>query len=134
MFNKFFTLSLSAFIALVFTAMSFGQAVIFEDDFDSYTAGLQLACQNPVGWTTWSLTPCGADDPFVSNAQASSSPNSVNIILDNDLLKLFPALYTTGKYSMSFQMYIATGLTGYFNCLFVFLECRRSCVGYASIL
>jgi hypothetical protein len=117
MFNKFFTLSLSAFIALAFSAMSFGQATLFEDDFDSYTAGLQLACQNPVGWTTWSLTPCGADDPLVSSAQSSSSPNSVNIILNNDLLKLFPALYTTGKYSMSWEMYIPTGLTGYFNCL-----------------
>jgi hypothetical protein len=117
MFNKFFTFSVSAFIALVFTAMSFGQAVIFEDDFDSYVAGLQLACQNPTDWTTWSLTPCGADDAFVSSAQASSSPNSVNIVLNNDQLKLFPQVYTTGKYSMSWDMYIATGLTGYFNCL-----------------
>ena len=117
MFNKFFTFSVGAFIALVFTAMSFGQAVIFEDDFDSYVAGLQLACQNPVDWTTWSLTPCGADDAFVSNTQASSSPNSVNIVLNNDQLKLFPEKYIAGKYSMSWDMYIATGFTGYFNCL-----------------
>jgi hypothetical protein len=92
-------------------------AIIFEDNFDSYTAGLQLACQNPVDWTTWSLTPCGSDDAFVSNAQASSSPNSVNIVLNNDQLKLFPSRYTNGKYSMSWDMYIATGFTGYFNCL-----------------
>jgi len=52
MFNKFFTLSLSAFIALVFTSMSFAQAPIFEDNFDSDTAGMQLACQNPTDWTT----------------------------------------------------------------------------------
>ncbi|MFC2094052.1 T9SS type A sorting domain-containing protein [Bacteroidota bacterium] len=117
MFNKFFTLSVSAFIALVFTAMSFAQVPIFEDNFDSYTAGLGLACQNPIDWTTWGNAPCGPEDGLVTSAQASSGPNSVNIILNNDQLKLFPALYTTGKYSMAFEMYIATGLTGYFNCL-----------------
>ena len=91
--------------------------LIFADDFDSYTAGQQLACQNPVDWTTWSNAPCGSEDGMVTSAQSSSSPNSVNIIPNNDQLKLFPALYTNGKYSMSWDMYIATGSSGYFNCL-----------------
>jgi len=54
---------------------------------------------------------------MVTTDQASSSPNSVNIILNNDQLKLFGQVYTTGKYSMAFEIYIANGLTGYFNCL-----------------
>ena len=118
MFNKFFTLSVSAFIVLVFSAMSFGQAPIFEDNFDSYTVGIGLACNNPTDWTTWNLTPCDpTTDPLVSNTYSSSTPNAVNIVADNDCLKLFPQLYTTGRYSMNFDLYIPTGLTGYFNCL-----------------
>ncbi|MFC2103037.1 T9SS type A sorting domain-containing protein [Bacteroidota bacterium] len=114
MLNKFFTLF---FGVLLFSSFSFGQSVIFEDNFDSYTAGVQLACQNPVDWTTWSNAPCGSEDGMVTTDQASSTANSVNIIANNDQLKLFPQVYTTGKYSMKFKMYIATGLTGYFNCL-----------------
>ncbi len=116
MFSKFFAFSLSAFIALVFTAMSFGQAVIFEDDFDSYTAGLQLACQNPIDWTTWSCVPCGADDALVSDAQAFSGANSTVITENIDLVKEIGE-FTSGKYKISFQVYIPTGASGYFNTL-----------------
>ena len=73
MFNKFFTLSVSAFIALVFTAMSFGQAVIFEDNFDSYTAGMQLACQNPIDWTTRSRLLASARSRCSSSIAADRS-------------------------------------------------------------
>ena len=82
MLHKFFTFSLSVFIALVFTAMSYGQAVIFEDNFDSYTVGGQLACQNPTDWTTWSLAPCDpVEDPNVSNLYAFSGSNSAVIVI-----------------------------------------------------
>jgi len=95
-----------------------GSDIIFEDNFDAYVAGQQLACQNPTDWTTWSDLPCDAtEDPFVSDVQSSSPSNSVNIVASNDLLKLFPQLYTTGKYSMAFEMYVPTGQSGYFNCL-----------------
>ena len=111
MFNKFFTLSVSAFIALVFTAMSFGQAVIFEDNFDSYTAGMQLACQNPIDWTTWSNAPCGSEDMFVSNNFAFSGANSFVSAQNQDLLKPLGTL-TSGKWSMEFMIYIPTGQQG----------------------
>lgn len=119
MFNKFFTLSVSAFIALVFTAMSFGQTVVFEDNFDSYTAGLQLACQNPIDWTTWSNDPCNAvEDPLVSNNFALSGANSFVLALNNDLVKPLGTL-TSGKWAMDFMIYIPTGKWGYFNTLAV---------------
>jgi hypothetical protein len=99
MFSKFFAFSLSAFIALVFTAMSFGQAVVFEDNFDSYTVGGQLACQNPTDWTTWNLIPCDAiQDAYVSDLYALSSSNSIVIVYNTDLVKPLGDL-TSGKYS-----------------------------------
>jgi hypothetical protein len=120
MFNKFFTFLLSAFIALCFTAMSFGQSVIFEDNFDSYTAGEQLACQNPTDWTTWSYAPCDTiEDPYVSNLYAFGGTNSVANVQNNDLVKPYGDL-TSGKYSIAFMIYIPTGKNGIFSTLSVF--------------
>ncbi len=114
---KFFTFSLSAFIALFFTAMSFGQAVVFEDNFDSYTAGEQLACQNPTDWTTLNLNPCDAiQDAYVSDLYAFSGSNSTVIVQSTDLIKPYGVL-TSGKYSIAFMVYIPTGKTGFFSTL-----------------
>jgi hypothetical protein len=93
--------------------------IVFEDNFDTYTAGGQLACQNPTDWTTWTNAPCGAEDAYISNLYSHSSPNSAVIAPNNDLVKLFGP-YTSGKYSISFYTYIPTGKTGYFNTLQAF--------------
>ena len=91
---------------------------IFFDNFDSYTAGLLVACQNPTDWTTWSNAPCGPEDAEVSSTYAFSSPNSAKIVTDDDFIKDFGATaYTTGKYKISFQVYVPTGKAGYFNTL-----------------
>ena len=91
--------------------------VVFTDDFDTYTAGQQVACQNPADWTTWNFNPCDATtDPFVSTDFAFSSPNSVKIAPNNDLVHEI-GNFTNGKYSCSFQMYIPSGSLGYWNTL-----------------
>jgi hypothetical protein len=90
--------------------------VLFCDSFDGYTAGTKLALQNPVFWTTWSNLPGSGEDANVSNAQALSSANSVVIVQNNDLVKTFGNL-TTGKWKISFQIYIPSGKAGYFNTL-----------------
>jgi len=119
MLNKFFTFTVSAFIALVFTTMSFGQAVVFSDDFDSYVAGLQLACQNPTDWTTWSSLPCDpTEDPYVSSTHALSGANAAVIVQNNDCVHLL-GTQTSGKWQISFNIYIPTGKQGYFNTLAV---------------
>ena len=87
------------------------------DNFDTYTSGQRLACQNPVDWTTWSNLPCNTvEDALVSAAQSYSYPNSVVITQNNDLVHPLGDL-TYGKYSISFRTYLATGKTGYFNTL-----------------
>ena len=94
-----------------------GSTIVFFDDFESYTAGEQLACQNPTDWTTWSEAPCDAtEDAYVSNAYAYSGVNSVNIVQNNDLVKTLGDL-TGGKWGISFFMYIPTDAEAYFNTL-----------------
>ncbi len=89
----------------------------FVDDFENYNANEQVACQNPEGWTTWTLDPCGTNDPFVTTDQPYSGDNSVAIQYDADLLYLTDELVTQGKYSYNFRMYVKNGYNGYFNVL-----------------
>ena len=94
-----------------------GGTVIFSDNFDSYTAGQQLACQNSTDWTTWNSAPCDpTTDPYISNTYSHSTANSVNIVDDNDLVHTIDN-YTSGKYEISFYMYIPSGEDAYWNTL-----------------
>jgi hypothetical protein len=112
--KKFFTFSLSAFIALVFTAMSLGQ-VVFTDDFESYTVGGQLVCQNPIDWATWNTAPCDpVQDAYISDNYAYSGTNSTVFVWNTDVVKTYGDL-TIGKYSIAFMIYIPTGKRGIFS-------------------
>jgi len=93
--------------------------VVFSDDFEAYVVGTQLTLQNNVDWTTWSGVPGTAEDPLVSSDYAFSGTKSILITSNpgpRDLVHPI-ADYTTGKYKMSFRMYIPTGFDGYFNTL-----------------
>lgn len=95
------------------------QTTIFEENFDAYTAGNYAGNESPY-MTSWSETPGGPDDCFISNAQASSPANSIEIVGQTgpmDALCQFPQSYDgVGKYRFSMKMYIPTGFAGYFNC------------------
>lgn len=94
--------------------------VPFFDNFESFTAGQRLAAQNPNTWTTWSLNPGDpTEDPMVSDNYAYSGDNSVVIVQNNDLVKPLGTL-TSGKWKISFQVYIPNGKAGYFNTLAAF--------------
>ena len=96
-----------------------GTTDLFFDNFDSYIAGQRLACQNPINWTTWSNLPCNTtEDPVVSSTYSFSPSNSVKIALNNDCVKLL-GNKTTGKWYVSFMVYIPAGKVGYFNTLAV---------------
>lgn len=112
----------SLLLFFFFAASSiFGQTTLFSDNFDSYTAGQQVACQNSSFWTTWSNLPCNAtEDPYVSSTYSYSASNSAKIVQNNDLVKDFGTAYTSGKYKISFQAYIPSGKAGYFNTLATF--------------
>ena len=89
----------------------------FFDNFEDYTVGQRVACQNPENWTTWSNLPCDAvQDPYISNNFAYSGNKSVVITENNDLVKAYGP-YTIGTIEISFRTYIPNGKTGYFNTL-----------------
>jgi len=96
-----------------------GGGTTFTDDFEAYTVGVQLACQNSIDWTTWSSLPCDpVEDPFISDNYAYSGSNSVVLVQNNDLVKPL-GTQTTGKWDIGFQMYIPQDKWGYFNTLSV---------------
>jgi len=94
--------------------MGGGGGDIFTDNFDSYIAGQQLACQNTTDWTTWSDLPCDAvEDSYISDTYSYSTPNSNLIVQNNDVVK--PLDKTSGTWYMSMVVYIPAGKSGYFN-------------------
>ena len=96
-----------------------GGFTIAADDFDSYTAGTGVAQQNGLLWQTWSNVPGGPEDPLVSSAQSSTSPNSLVIMPSNDIFTLLGTLSNPTTYIIEFNLYIPTGKAGYFNTLAV---------------
>ena len=111
-----FTLAILMMLFVGFS--SFGQNII-DENFDSYTAGQQLVQQGATGWTTWSNTPGSAEDPYISDAQAQSTPNSVVIEGTNDAVLELGGL-TDGRYMLTLSMYVPTGFLGYYNILHEF--------------
>lgn len=92
-------------------------SVGFFDDFEAYTVGQRLACQNPADWTTWDNLPCDAtEDPMISNAFAFSGTKSVVIVQNNDLVRKH-GNDTTGIHVITFKFYVPSGKAGYFNTL-----------------
>ncbi len=90
----------------------------FTDDFESYIAGEQLACQNPMQWTTWNNSPCSVRDPFISSAYAQSGSNSVMIKRNefNQSVGLVKYLdVPVGVWEISFGIYIPSGKSGFFQ-------------------
>jgi len=118
MISKLFTFSLSAFIALLFTGISTAQ--VFIDDFESYTVGGQLACQDSTNWTTWSNLPCDpVEDAYISDNYAYSGTNSVVIVENNDQIKPL-GTQTADKLDIGFMVYIPAGNGGVFRCQAVY--------------
>jgi hypothetical protein len=94
-----------------------GATLPYAENFDGFVAGQQVACQDPINWTTWSLAPCDlVEDPYVSSNYAHSGLNSAVIVANNDLVKRL-GNQTSGKWSISLWVYIPATKSGYFNTL-----------------
>jgi hypothetical protein len=96
-----------------------GGGEAFFEDFETFVAGQQVACQDPANWTTWSNAPCGTEDAYISTNYAHSGANSFVIVPVNDFVKPLGDK-TTGIWYIDFWMYVPTGMTGYFNTLNTF--------------
>ena len=97
-----------------FTDGSMG-GTIFSENFDSYTSGDFAAVESPY-ITTWSNAPGTTEDAFVDSMYSNSASNSVHVTGSiTDLFIPFATDVTTGTYIYNMQMYIASGVGGYFN-------------------
>lgn len=136
MFYKFSLFGLRLFFALLISSISPAQTnspVLFEDDFESYTVGGQLACQDSIHWNTWEGIPCDwMEDPLISNSKAHSGSKSVWIQPYNDLIKTFPD-YAIGKYSVEFYLYIPSGYTASWSQLGVFINSDSTEWGFIAM-
>jgi hypothetical protein len=105
-------------VLMVLLSFSYGKAQVnlYNTNFDALTAGGYAALQLGAPWSTWSNAPGGAEDPHVSTTYAHSSANSVGVVLNNDFIFNFNDR-TTGRYNISFWMYVAAGHLGYYNFL-----------------
>ena len=102
-----------------------GTTTVFEDNFEAYTSGGQLACQNSTDWTTWGNSPCTNEDAYITSDVTYTGSNAVIVEGINDVVKLIEN-YTEGLYKISFQMYVPAGFLGYFNTLQLFAGANSS--------
>lgn len=87
------------------------------ENFDALVAGDYVAGQLGGNWTTWTGTPGGADDAFVSDAQSNSPSNS--FVVDDGAVDLIFKFgddpIAEGQWLYSHYIYVPTGYSGYFN-------------------
>jgi len=102
-----------------------GITTVFEDNFEAYNSGGQLACQNSTDWTTWSNAPCGNEDAYITSDVTYTGSKAVIVEGVNDVVKLIEN-YTEGLYKISFQLYVPAGYLGYFNTLQLFAGTNSS--------
>ena len=85
----------------------FGVVADWLENFDSYVTGSQIHGQG--GWKGWFNDP--AAGALVSDAQASSVPNSVAVAGPTDLIHEFSG-YTSGVHVLSAKQFIPAAFTG----------------------
>ncbi len=116
--NKIYIFYLSFIIAILLSTLALSQTIVFQDNFEGYTAGQQIACQSAGVWKTWSGVPCNlTEDALISNSYSFSGANSVVIKDSNDIVREIGTPISTGIAEVNFQVFIPTGKSGYFNTL-----------------
>jgi hypothetical protein len=116
--NKIYIFYLSFILAILISTLALSQTAVFQDNFDSYTAGQQISCQSASVWKTWSGIPCNLkEDALISNDYSFSGANSVVIKDSNDIVREIGTPITSGIAEINFRVFIPTGKAGYFNTL-----------------
>jgi hypothetical protein len=109
------TLFIAFFAASLFTA-AIAQNVIISDNFESYTPDMLLVEQSGHPWVIWNQPYHQPHDVFVRNIRSSEGDLSIQVKAGQDIVLDF-ADRTTGRYQLSFDIFIVTGKGGYFNIL-----------------
>lgn len=102
-------------VVLIFASASFAQTTLYSDDFEGLTVGGAFVEQaNQDWWTTW--TPGStSEDAVVSDDYANSGTNSIIFAPNDDVILQFGDR-ASGKYEITFYLYVESGQGGaYFN-------------------
>ncbi|MEL6809843.1 MAG: T9SS type A sorting domain-containing protein [Bacteroidota bacterium] len=104
------------FSIFLFSLVSTIDAQLIEDDFEFYVPG-DMGEQNPTVWSTWSGDPSDGSNILVVEGVSTGSGNQAGFIGPGSLQDCLLLLgnQTFGNYFISFNMYIPTGKTAYFN-------------------
>ncbi len=107
------------FLSILFTflfasATTFAQTIIFEEDFEDFTAGDYISTSP--NWHAWSGETGNIDDAIISNEQNHTPDGSLSMKIaeSNDIVYYF-GNKTSGQYEISFNYYIPSGQGAYFN-------------------
>ncbi len=92
-----------------------GPDYIYKTSFEEWTVGEYLVLNDESGfWTTWTNSPGGVEDALITDDQASSPTQSVDVNGSTDLiLKLGDK--TSGKYQLNVKYWIVPDNAGYIN-------------------
>lgn len=93
------------------SGLSFGQNIMADENFDSYTVNQTVATQSPY-FTCVGGAAGGSTDALVSNAASFSPTNSMRITNNKDMLYSF-SNQTAGRYAVLFKANFAS--QGYIN-------------------
>ena len=91
----------------VYTPTKATTGILWSDNFDSYALGTDL--HGVGGWKGWDNDPTWT--AYVSNTQAQSTPHSVEIVGNSDLVHEYSG-YTSGNYTFKTYVYIPTDFVG----------------------
>lgn len=106
---------LISFVLLIHLNLS--AQVLYSENFDSYTNNAKVVqTLGSTWWATWSNMPGSTEDAAFSNLQSFSTPLSVLITGSHDIV-FKTGGKTTGRYKLSWKMFVPTGRIGYFNLL-----------------
>lgn len=105
-----------ALLLSVWSFASSAQDTIQTENFENYEAGARLCEQAPAHWFTWNNGPGTYEDPFVTDELAFEGNNSLEITSINDVL-LDLGSKSSGRYEISFQLFIPSGKVGFFGVL-----------------
>jgi serine protease AprX len=90
----------------------------YVESFETFSSGNYVALTSPY-WTTWSNAPGGTEDAVIVTTPTHGGTKSVKIEGVNDLV-LPLGDKTSGKYIVTFYMYVPSGYYGYYNLLHLF--------------
>jgi len=99
--------------------------VVWSDNFDSYALGSSMHGQG--GWKGWDNDPTWT--AYVTDVQSLSSPHSVDIVGDSDLVHEFSE-FTSGNWTFTARQYIPTDFSG--TSYFILLDDYTDGAGQAN--